>query len=135
MIESVASRHARPDDVADIVQSVGMTICTRLNGAFATGQIRSWVYRVTVNEARMHHRREARQQNIQERIQQLRANRVPDPQDLAERSERITGLQDAIERLRPQDRVVARDEIATGGILHTRMQRWRTRNRLRDLMS
>lgn len=51
-IEAVARRHTRSvQDVADVVQTVGVQVCRRLSGFRGQAGITTWLYRVTVNAA------------------------------------------------------------------------------------
>lgn len=51
-IEAVARRHTRsPQDVPDVVQTVGVQVCRRLSGFRGHAGITTWLYRVTVNAA------------------------------------------------------------------------------------
>lgn len=101
-IESVARQHSpHPQDVPDIIQAVGIKICQSLSGFQGRAKLESWLFRVTVNAARDHHRRESRKVRVVERLDML------DPQteavfdgDPAILSERQKAVQEAINQLR-----------------------------------
>lgn len=77
-IEAVARRHSRaPQDVPDIVQSVGVQICRTLRGFRGDAGITTWLYRVTVNTAIDNWRLERRQlEKVREALQVNRPGAV-----------------------------------------------------------
>lgn len=148
-IENVARQHAISDDaVPDIVQGVGMQICLGLNGFRGESELRTWLYRVTVNQARDNYHRERRQQRTVEAvIAQPMPDKVEDPDQNVLCTERLDALREAVERLRPPYRVAIETEIRnqTGPVdvqtdqetkeatLKTR--RWRGRQALKSILA
>lgn len=113
-VESVARKHSpHPQDVPDIVQTVGVKVCQSLNGFQGRAKVQSWLFRVTVNAARDHHRRASRQVRVVDRSEML------DPKteavimlDPAINGERLAAVHEAIARLRPKYRKVILAELA-----------------------
>lgn len=72
-IETVARRHSRaPQDVPDIVQSVGIQMCRKLRDFRGDASITTWLYRVTVNAAIDNWRGERRHDRVREELTRLR---------------------------------------------------------------
>lgn len=131
----------------DIVQAVGVNICTGLNGFRGDSEIKTWLYRVTVNTARVYYRRELRFR----RAVEATANTVPDPSmeprvdpdQQAAASEALSTLMDKVDRLRPIYQQAIRNVVknALGETVvetvenkNTRRKRlWQARRRLREL--
>jgi len=143
-IEQVASRHAcRPDDVPDILQSVSVRLCTSLNGFRGHSELRTWLYRVTVNVARDHYNREARQVRAAEAVRTAGDEYVVDPDERAIIGQRLDALQDAVTKLRPTYQTAIQNIICdeTGGSAvqiterASKSQRSRARRQLRGLLS
>lgn len=123
-IENVARQHAPSDqDVPDIVQAVGLQLCRGLNGFRGTAQLRTWVYRVTVNAAHDHYRRERKFQRAVEAVTtealaaddgtDWRGQSVisTDPDADAIAGERLVSVRTAIGGMRPIHRDALRDVI------------------------
>lgn len=145
-VESVARQHSpSPDDVPDIVQTVAVQVCRSLNGFRDESQLATWLYRVTVNTARSHYRREVRLGRVVQALTDDQAAAAAalaggetrnDPPDLsAIRGERIQAVRDAMDRLRPAYQVAIRDQMAGSGVKRDRMTRWRARQELRTLLA
>ena len=138
-VESVARQHSpHPQDVPDIVATVGLQVCRGLNGYRAEGEIRAWLRRVTVNAARMHRRAQARHQAVL-----ARAAAIPppepteDPDEAVHQAERLTALHQAVARLTDRQRAAIRDMTQPGSIIvdrKLRTTRYRAVQRLRDIM-
>lgn len=104
-IENVVRQHApTPDAVPDIVQTVGVRVCQGLNGFRGDSELRTWLYRVSVNAARDYYRQELNQLNAIDAAT-LNDRAMPDhrvhPDDRVAGGERLTALLDAVQRLRP----------------------------------
>lgn len=110
-IESVARRHAVTEDsVPDIVQTVGLKVCQHLNGFRGESQIRTWLFRVTVNAARSHYGDHAKLARVQEALTiRPEPDQVMDPDHHVDTTRRLDALGAAVQRLRPiyRDAVLA----------------------------
>lgn len=103
-IENVARQHAfQADDVPDIVQSVGMKVCQSLNGFRGDSELKTWLYRVTVNTSRDHYHRERRNLKAIDALTVLthEGEAVLDPDEEVLAGERLDALVDAVGQLRP----------------------------------
>jgi RNA polymerase sigma-70 factor (ECF subfamily) len=102
-IRSVARRHAvTPDAVPDIVQSVGLKVCLGLGGFRGESQLKTWLFRVTVNEARSHYADEHKASRVQDALATTpEPDRVLDPDDRVMVGQRLEALARAVDRLRP----------------------------------
>ena len=104
-IEAVAARHAfNQADVPDIVQNVGVSLCSALKSFRDQAHIKTWLFRVTVNKARDYYRRESRAERIRDSYETLvlkvdQGGQHPD--DVVHQGERMAALRDAVQRLRP----------------------------------
>lgn len=138
-VENVARRYAPgPDHVPDIVQQVGLQVCKGLNGYRGDAEVKTWLYRVTVNVARDHYQAERR--HLLRPREAVMAEPVPepviDPDEQAQIGERLQALHDAVERLKPLHRQLMREEISGSGVLSIRKTtRQRARQQLRKLLS
>ena len=138
-IDSVARRFSpNPQDVPDIVQSVGIKLCQSFHGFRGEAHVRSWLYRVTMNAARDHHRATVRLDSVVNRVEQL------DPQteavhdfDPVESGQRLAALGDAIDKLRPSHQRAILNELGPDHepcercCKHASKMRHRARNALR----
>ncbi len=138
-IEAVAFRHAsNPQDVPDIVQTVAVTVCQKLNGFRGDSELQTWLFRVTVNAARSFYRTESRFQAVRGRLAdhvQTQVHPVEDPDQVVVEHRRLAALQDAVARLRPQHQAVVRHELSGSGVQCSNAARYRARKRLRDLLA
>jgi RNA polymerase sigma factor (sigma-70 family) len=139
-VESVARRHASlPADVPDIVQDVGMRICTGLNGFRGEAELRSWLYRVTVNAARDRYRTDRWQiERPREEVAVVQGGEAYDGDLMGHvrRRERAKALHEGIEHLRTErTREGIRDELITGSVLLNRKTRWGALKRLRGILA
>lgn len=165
-IEAVARRHSRaPQDVPDIVQSVGVQICRKLRGFRGDAGITTWLYRVTVNTAIDNWRLERRQlEKVREALAATRPGEIrrsggepcdqepravalaayegpavpPTQVEQLLRDERADGLHAAIGRLRPLHATLMREELAESSVLQGSKQwssKHRARQRLREVLS
>lgn len=148
-IESVARQHSpHPQDVPDIVQAVGVQVCRGLNGFREESEIRTWLYRVTVNTAREHYRREQRQ--VLRVVEALQTRPVPapvvDPDEEAIAAERSRAVREGIGQIRNgierrTGRVldyqqILRDEIEHGTVQpDQKLRRWRARQQLKHILT
>jgi RNA polymerase sigma-70 factor (ECF subfamily) len=106
-IENVARQHAfLPDDVPDIVQAVGMKVCQSLNGFRGDSELKTWLYRVTVNTSRDHYHRERRQLRAAEAIALVtyEGEAVVNPDEEVLAGERMDAVEEAMIHLRPMYR-------------------------------
>lgn len=135
-IESVAARHSpSPDDVPDIVQSVGMLICTRLGGFRSEAAITTWLYRITVNEAIGEYRRQDRFSRLKDSVASV-PDDISHPDDDLVRSERIGAVRDAIQSLPEGHRSLLGDILREPDVLPgSRQNRYRARRQLREVLS
>ncbi len=137
-LENVARAHApSPDHVPDIVQAVGVQICRGLNGFRAESELRTWLFRVTVNTARTYYRRERRHRLA---VDALTATPEPepyiDPDEQAQQSQRLDALADALDRMNPGRQQLIRDELAGAVVERSRRSsRHRARRQLRQLLT
>lgn len=137
-VESVARQHSpHPQDVPDIVQAVAVQVCRGLNGFRDECEIRGWLYRVTVNTARSHFRRERRVARAVEAVTQLQPppEPVPDPDQVAIQGERLAALHEAVDRLRPTYRAAVRDLLSGCSVISDRSRRYRAKQELADLLA
>lgn len=149
-IENVVRQHApTPDAVPDIVQTVGVRVCQGLNGFRGDSELRTWLYRVSVNAARDYYRQEVNQLNAIDAVardyweQAHQATRV-DPDDTVAGTECLTALLDAVKRLRPPYKAAIRGVMrnVTGAVLvqsddtsnAKRKRLWRARRQLRSIL-
>lgn len=137
-VEAVARRHAPgPDHVQDIVQSVGIQICRGLPGFREEADIKTWLYRVTVNTSHDYYRSQQRQQG--RTVEAMRATPTPDqvvdPDDVITAGERCAALYDAVQRLKPKYRERIVHDLTEPAVLPDRRvsRRW-ARKQLRRLL-
>lgn len=137
-IDSVARRFSpHPQDVPDIVQAVGVKICQSLNGFRGQSQIRSWLYRITMNAARDHFRKDRLLHQVIARSDQFnpQSEAVYDPDPVVS-GERLAALGEAVRKLRPSHQRAIGEEIAAEDQGHlvlatSSTTRYRARNALR----
>lgn len=136
-VESVARQHSpHPQDVPDIVQAVAVQVCRGLNGFRDESALTTWLYRVTVNTVRTHHRRERRLARAAEAMATHPAPEpVLDPDQVAIQGERSQALHDALDRMRATYQVAIRDHLAGISVISDRTTRWRARRELRNLLA
>lgn len=163
-VENVARQHSsHPKDVPDIIQEVAVRVCQSLNGFRGESEIQTWLYRVTVSAAVDHYRSERRQGRVRERVAAIESAGnhhtsvyVPNEQDLSSAipevartrlahrpnyeeqvhtSQRLTALKDAVERLRPRQQEVMRDELSGSSVKNSKATRHRAIQRLRTMLA
>ena len=138
-METVARRHApAPDHVPDIVQAVAIKLCTGLQGFREQAQLRTWLYRVTVNESRNHFKRERRFQRVLEAVQTTPIpDVIVDPDAILIDQERVAALRAAIGRLKATYRKLVRNSLRDPAVLDNRQRttRHRARQQLRTLLA
>lgn len=147
-VESVASSRVAPSEVPDVVQAVGVKICTSLNGFRGDSQIRTWLHRITINAAREHFRRE--RSHVLRPRERLTACPPPDvvvdPDDAVTDAERLNAFQDAMAQLPVKHRrlmsdVLKRSDRNTTHLDNvkldnrTRAATWRARRVLRSVVA
>lgn len=140
-LENVARAHApSPDHVPDIVQAVGVQICRGLNGFRGDAELRTWLYRVTVNTARTYSAGELRHRR---RVEAVQATPEPepyiDPDDQVQEVERREALHEAIDRLKPFHQDLMKNDLRNdlgGSIVQigNKTSRHRARRQLRQLL-
>lgn len=112
-IENVARQNApTPDDVPDIVQQVGLQVCRGLWGFRGDADMRTWLYRVTVNVARDYYRSEAKYLMAVEVLTVHHSDQVVDPDDTAVENQRLDRLRSAVGRLRDTHRVAIERDLS-----------------------
>lgn len=139
-VESVARQHLRdwPDAVPDVVQQVGLQLCRKLDGFRWNGGLRSWIFRVTIHEARMIRRSEHRHGRIVDALTLEPADRSPEtPHRHLERTQTVQAVREALDILTPAQRSILRHDL-DGSDIYTSEQgkrslRYRARNELRRL--
>lgn len=137
-VAKVAQLHAPgPDHVPDIVQAVGIKLCQSLNGFRGDAELKTWLYRVTVNTARDHYQRERRQARAVEAITAYpEPDQVIDPDEMLEGRERVDALHAAVEQLKPLYQDVIRNDLRGSAVLRNRKtSRHRARTQLRQLLA
>lgn len=140
-VESVARKHLadRADDVPDVVQNVGLVLCRHLDGFRGNGGLRSWIFQVTVHEARRVRRGAVRHERIVESLTlEPTFSDAPTPHEHLERNRRIQAVREALDSLKPSHREILRDEIDGSGLYTSdrgkRSLRYRARKELRSLI-
>ena len=137
-VENVARQHATgPESVQDIVQAVGLKLCRGMNGFRGDAAVRTWLYRVTVNESRNHFRAERRHTRIQEAVQLHPVpDQVIDPDTHLIDQERVLALRAGIARLKASYRDLIRNTLQDAPVLDTRRTtRHRARRQLKTLLA
>lgn len=140
-VEAVARKHLsdQADAVPDVVQNVGLVLCRHLGGFRGQGGLRTWIFQVTVNEARRIRRGQVRQARIVESL--TLEPTYPDahtPHDHLERTRRVQAVREALDSLKPSHREILRDEIEGPGLYTSdrgkRSLKYRARKELRSLI-
>lgn len=139
-VENVARQYAPgPQDVPDIVQAVGVQVCRSLAGFRGQCQLRTWLFRVTVNTARKHYHKERTEfrRPVEEMTTYGPSELVESDQDAhVQTGERLAALRAAVERLKPFYRQLIREELTGDGVLtHRKSSRHRARQRLKALLA
>lgn len=138
-VENVARLHAPgPDHVPDIVQAVAVQVCRGLNGYRGESELKTWLFRVTVNTARTYYRRE-RNQVLNPReamLAQPLVEPIVDPDEQVAQAERADALRDAIGQLKPLHQHLMRNQLSGSIVeLGSKTSRHRARRQLRELLS
>lgn len=140
-VESVAKKHLadQADSVPDVVQNVGLVLCRHLDGFRGNGGLRTWIFQVTVHEARRVRRGQARHDRIVDSL--TLEPSYPDtltPHEHLERSRRVQAVREALTSLKPSHQEIIRDEIDGSGLYTSdrgkRSLRYRARKELRSLI-
>lgn len=139
-VESVARRHLTDnrDAVQDVVQNVGIVVCRDLDAFRWNGGLRSWIFRVTVHEARRVRRTERRHGRLVEAL-----TLEPDypsletPHRTLERTQTVQAVREALKSLTSAQAEILRHDLDGSG-LYTgdagkRSLRYRARNEIRRL--
>lgn len=147
LVEQVARRHGAIQDVPDIVQAVGIKLCSGLHGFQGRANIKTWLYRVTVNAARDHYAAQVRQIDrpravleqvmVTDEAENFRAKPLGCPDQAAVTGERLAALRDAVDRLNPLHRELMREEIRGTGVYtyNRKSARYRARHRMRTILA
>jgi RNA polymerase sigma factor (sigma-70 family) len=139
-IEGVAVSQVGRDAAPDVVQEVGVIMCRSLNGLRDPGAIRAYLYRVTVNAARMIRRTNLRHDRTREALEvyERAEQAVAHPDEHIRDNERREAFREALEDLKPRDKRLICDDLDGRRILTSdstrRMALSRARVRLRDLL-
>lgn len=138
-VENVARLHApAPDHVPDIVQAVAVQVCRGLNGYRGESELKTWLFRVTVNTARTYYRRE-RSQVLAPReavLAQPMVEPIVDPDAQVAEAERADALHEAIDQLTPFHRNLMRNQLRGALVeLGSKASRHRARRQLRQLLA
>lgn len=139
-VESVARQQLtdRPGDVPDVVQNVGLRLCRHLDGFRAAGGLRTWIWRVTLHEARRVRRSEGRHGRIVEALTlEPSYPSVETPHRHLERTQNIRAVREALASLTPAQQEIIRHDLDGSGVYSTeagkRSLRYRARKEIRRL--
>ena len=139
-VEAVARQYApRPVaiHVPDIVQAVAVQVCRGLNGFREEADIKTWLYRITVNTAHDYYRGQVRQQWRVEAI--LRETPLPDqiidPDEEVRLGERSQALYDAVQQMKPKVRRQIVHDLSKDSVLSDRTTRRGIRTKLRLILT
>lgn len=138
-VESVARRHlnGQVDHLPDVVQAVGLIVCRSWHTFRAAGGLRTWIFRVTVNEVRQIQRKETRHRRILDALtfDPPRSYQAT-PHDILEQRRTVAAVQEALAELKPRNAEILRHDLDGSGIYTSeagRSQRYRARKELRRL--
>lgn len=139
-VESVARQHLgdNRDAIPDVVQNVGLIVCRDLDAFRWNGGLRSWIFRVTLHEARRVRRTERRHGRIVDALTLEPAYpSLETPHRHLERTQTVQAVREALNTLTPPQREILRHDLDGSG-LYTgdagkRSLRYRARNELRRL--
>jgi RNA polymerase sigma-70 factor (ECF subfamily) len=95
-------------DVEDVVQEVFLTAYRLLPEFRGDAQVATWLYRLTANAARHHHRKRVRRQWLQLGVRALTADEppAPSPQESLESSRELRLVREALDGLPEKYRTV-----------------------------
>lgn len=140
-VEAVARKNlnGQADALADCVQNVGLIICRQIHGFRGAGGLRSWIFRVTVHEARRVRRVEGRHGRIVEALTlEPSYQSVPTPFDHLAQSRTVQSVREALATMAPANAEIIRHDldglelyIGDGAI---RSARYRAKKELRSLI-
>jgi len=140
-VEAVARRNlnGQADALADVVQNVGLIICRKVHGLRGAGGLRTWIFRVTVHEARRLRRVEGRHGRIVEALTlEPTYQAVPTPHETLDRTRTIHAVREALATMAPGNAEILRHDLA-GDELYIgdgaiRSLRYRAKKELRSLI-
>lgn len=118
-IERVARLHApHAQDVPDIVQSVAMKLCRRFRTFKGQSDIRTWLYRVTVNAARdFYAANQMKSERLQASFEEAgRQDQAVHYDDVLIEQDRFAALRAAVERLRHPAKQAILADFAAGTV-------------------
>lgn len=140
-VESVARQHLidQADAVPDVVQTVGLIVCRKLHDFRGAGGLRSWIFRVTLHEARRVRRVERRHGRIMDALTlEPSPDPLPSPHDALERSQRVQAVREALAQMKPAHREILRQDLDAPGLYRSEGAVWslryRARKKLRSLI-
>lgn len=140
-VESVARKHLadQADAVPDVVQNVGLRLCRHLDGFRGAGGLRSWIFRVTVHEARTFRRGAVRHGRIVDALTLDPPRAIPEtPHEHLERTLTVQTVREALDTLSPLHREILRHDLDGSGVYKgdsgIRSLRYRARKQLRSLI-
>lgn len=95
-IEAVARQYApSPQEVPDIIQNVAFKVCRGLGDFRGDAKLTTWLFRVTVNEARIIFRRQTQETRKAERFAQ-QPEPIEDPDQVVAQNDRRRAVMDAV---------------------------------------
>ena len=99
-IENVARKFTRhEEDVADIVQDVGLRLCRDLNGFRGESALKTWLYKVTATTTFDHYRRNQKHVRVTEALIEYWADDTIDPDEEVLRAQRVDTFREALSQL------------------------------------
>lgn len=137
-VQSVARRFAQsPDDVPDIVQTVGLHVCRQFSRFRGESNVKTWLYAVTQNAAVDHYRRTNSQiGKPRTSLQQHPPNHLIEPGDHVEAGQRSGAIREALERLRPKHKLAIRRLLDDPDVSEvSKSTRRRAIHRMRELLA
>jgi RNA polymerase sigma factor (sigma-70 family) len=140
-VEAVARRHlnGQADHLPDVVQNVGLAVCSHFHGFRGAGGLRTWIFRITVHEVRRVQRQAVRHGRIVDALTLEPAYpEAQTPHEHLERTQTIQAVREALNTLRPAYREILRDDSDGSGLYTSdgakRSLRYRARKELRSLI-
>ena len=140
-VEAVARQHlnGQADALPDVVQNVGLALCLHLDGFRGAGGLRTWIFRVTVHEARRIRRQEGRHVRILDALTLEPSYQAPQtPYERLERNRTIHAVRESLDALKPSHRDILRHDLDDPGLYTSetreRSLRYRARKELRSLI-
>lgn len=133
-VESVARQHLtdNQDAVPDVVQNVGLRLCRHLDGFRWNGGLRTWIFRLTVHEARRVRQAEGRHGRIVEALTLEPTYPItPTPHEHLERTLTVQAVREALNTLKPSHREILRQDLDGSGVHTSEAGIWSLRYRAR----